>query len=188
MSEDYLIRNCAPTLAGIKTGSMFSCPCDSREDLWAFVRQINHRLSPKGLRLLPLRLRGKNALLYLYRPASLQRDLSHRAAIDLLQQCGYRFTRCDDCLEQLVKRLREPGEFPHEIGLFLGYPAEDVRGFMEQGPQHCKASGCWKVYRKEEAAMKTFAQYRKCTRIYRDLWAGGKAMEQLTVPTRTGLS
>ena len=27
MSEDYLIRNCAPTLAGIKTANLFSCPC-----------------------------------------------------------------------------------------------------------------------------------------------------------------
>ena len=26
MSEDILVRNSSPTLAGIKTGSLFSCP------------------------------------------------------------------------------------------------------------------------------------------------------------------
>ena len=30
MSEDLLIRHCSPTLAGIKTGNLFSCACASR--------------------------------------------------------------------------------------------------------------------------------------------------------------
>ena len=33
MSEELVVRQCAPTLAGIKTGSLFSCPCDSPEEL-----------------------------------------------------------------------------------------------------------------------------------------------------------
>lgn len=31
MSEEILIRQGAPTLAGIKTGSLFPCPCENRE-------------------------------------------------------------------------------------------------------------------------------------------------------------
>ncbi len=31
MSEDYLVRNCAPTLAGLKTANLFTCPIESRE-------------------------------------------------------------------------------------------------------------------------------------------------------------
>ena len=49
MSEDYLIRNCAPTLAGLKTGSLFACPYDSREGLTRFLRDLNRRLGPKGV-------------------------------------------------------------------------------------------------------------------------------------------
>ena len=48
MSDDYLVRNCAPTLAGLKTGNMFSCPYESREDLLNAIRQLNKRLSAKG--------------------------------------------------------------------------------------------------------------------------------------------
>ena len=33
MSEEILIRQGAPTLAGIKTGSLFPCPCENREAL-----------------------------------------------------------------------------------------------------------------------------------------------------------
>ena len=32
MSEDTVIRCCAPTLAAIKTGSLFSCSFENRED------------------------------------------------------------------------------------------------------------------------------------------------------------
>ena len=59
MSEDYIIQHCAPTLAGIKTGSIFTCPCESKEALLAAVRRINTRLGRKGLRVLPLRFSEK---------------------------------------------------------------------------------------------------------------------------------
>ena len=54
MSEEILVRQGAPTLAGIKTGSLFSCPCEDHEALMTDIR----RLSPKGLCLpLPRRQR-----------------------------------------------------------------------------------------------------------------------------------
>ena len=55
MSEEILIRQGAPTLAGIKTGSLFPCPCEDHEALMTDIRRLNRRLSPKGLCLLPLR-------------------------------------------------------------------------------------------------------------------------------------
>ena len=48
MSEEILIRQGAPTLAGIKTGSLFPCPCEDREALLGDIRQLNRRLSPRG--------------------------------------------------------------------------------------------------------------------------------------------
>ena len=70
MSEEILIRQGAPTLAGIKTGSLFPCPCDDREALLTDVRRLNRQLVPKGLCLLPIRFKDGQALLYLYRPAA----------------------------------------------------------------------------------------------------------------------
>ena len=69
MAEEILFRQGAPTLEGIKTGSLFPCPCEDREDLLADIRRLNRRLSPKGLCLLPIRFLAWQALLYLYRPA-----------------------------------------------------------------------------------------------------------------------
>ncbi len=186
MSEDHLIRNCAPTLAGIKTASLFTCPYETKESLLDSVRKMNRWLSAKGLRLLPLRFSDKKALIYLYRPEKLRSDLSQETAAKLLQQNGYDTASCEKCVIHLIRKLRRQEAFPHEIGLFLGYPAEDVQGFITQGPDCCKCTGCWKVYGDEESARKKFAQYKKCTQVYWDQWAKGKDIERLTVSTKAG--
>lgn len=181
MSEDYIIRNCAPTLAGLKTGNIFVCPYESKATVMDTVRDLNRRLGPKGLRVLPLRFTEKGALIYIYRPSKLSADLSHSTADAILRRHGYRTGSCGQCIVQLIRRLQEQDEFPHEIGLFLGYPPEDVDGFIENRACDCKCVGCWKVYGNEEEAKKKFAQYKKCTRVYWDQWVKGKAIERLTV-------
>ena len=184
MSEDCIIRNCAPTLAGLKTGSLFTCPYESKERLLDSVRQLNRRLTAKGLRCLPLRFSSDKALIYLYRPAMLRCDLSRESAAALLQSRGYDPVSCEGCVGRLAKKLRQQEDFPHEIGLFLGYPPEDVHGFIEQGPDLCKISGCWKVYGDEASAQKKFAQYKHCTRRYCEQWAKTRDIERLAVAVR----
>ena len=107
--------------------------------------------------------------------------LTDPAAAEILAQHGYDNKTCERSIVRLVQRLREQEDFPHEIGLFLGYPPEDVCGFIENRACNCKCVGCWKVYGDEEAARQKFAQYKKCTRIYCEQWAKGKAIERLTV-------
>ncbi len=94
------------------------------------LREINQVLVPRGLRLVPLRREQNRALLYLFRPAHLSRDLSQGEVRQLLRQAGYQDLAQPACLRELKRRLQAGGDFPHEIGLFLGYPPEDVAGFM----------------------------------------------------------
>ncbi len=53
MSEEAMVRNCAPTLAGIKTGNLFSYRYDSTEQMRESLRFWNRRLHDKGVRILP---------------------------------------------------------------------------------------------------------------------------------------
>ena len=128
-----------------------------------------------------LMYKGK-ALLYLYRPNRLSRDLSRREAGRLLDRAGYRREDPRACLRELSRRLRRGEEFPHEIGLFLGYPPEDVAGFMEHRGKGFKCAGCWKVYGDEGAARRRFQVYKSCTGNYCTRWARGASLEALTVP------
>ena len=184
MSVDDIIRHAAPTLAGLKTGNLFPCRFGSRLELAEQLRGINRVLVPRGLRLLPLRLETDRALLYLYRPAELSRDLAGREAERLLDRAGYRDTDQRACLRELCRRLRSGPGFPHEIGLFLGYPPEDVAGFMDHRGRNCKCVGCWKVYGDEEDARRRFRAYKSCTGNYCSRRARGASLESLTVPER----
>ena len=73
MSEEMLVSYCSPTLSGLKTGSLFSCPCDSKKKMSGEISNFNQKLSKKGIRILPVRISGRRALIYVYRPEKLSR-------------------------------------------------------------------------------------------------------------------
>lgn len=181
MSEENLVRQCAPTLAGIKTGTIFPVKFDDLSALTAEIRGLNRILVPKGLRLLPLRYQGKTALLYLYRPSELRKDLRDQLAEALLADAGYSGKSSEECVVHLARRFRSGGDFPHEVGLFLSYPPPDVQGFIENHADNYKCAGLWKVYGDVQQAKTLFAKYRKCTDIYCELWRAGSGLGQLAV-------
>ena len=88
MPEDLLVQCCAPTLAGIKTGSLFTCPFADKEELTRDLRLLNRSLAGRGLRILSLRYSAGRALLYLFRPDRLREDLKNRSAQEILAQAG----------------------------------------------------------------------------------------------------
>ena len=78
----------------------------------------------------------------------------------------------------------ESGEFPHEVGLFLSYPPEDVKGFIENRAANAKCTGVWKVYGDEQQAQQTFDRYKKCTQTYCERWRSGVKLDRLAVADR----
>ena len=181
MSSEMLIQHCAPTLAGIKTGNIFSCECPSRQSLQNDIRKLNQRLVPKGIRVIPLQYSKERVLIYVFRPNNLASDLSGAEARKLLREAGYQSERAEQYIVELIHRLNSGEDFPHEIGLFLSYPPEDVKGFIQNKAKNCKCVGFWKVYGDETEAKKQFERYRKCTESYHKQWTKGVLVEQLAV-------
>ena len=133
------------------------------------------------MELLILKREENAMLIYVCRRTQLAKDLERPGAKELLERYGYTDTSVDGAIERLRMRLASAAGFPHEIGLFLGYPVEDVLGFIENAGQNCKCCGCWKVYCNECEAVRTFARYKKCRDIYKRLWQEGRSVLQLTV-------
>jgi len=181
MSENLLVMHCSPTLAGLKTGNMFTCACTNKKELHETIRRCNRKLVKKGLCIVPLQIRNNRALVYVYRPAKLFNDLKHDTACRLLEERGYHPDSPQKCLLHLMRRLQECDEFPHEVGLFLGYPPEDVCGFINHKNEGCKLIGLWKVYGDATAAEALFRKYKKCTDVYCAKYAEGRSIERLTV-------
>ena len=181
MSDQIIARNCAPTLVGLKTGSMFTAEYTDRHTLARELFALNTLLTKYGLRALLLRCMKRRALIYLYRPDALEKDLLDPAAAAILRERGYHAADPKLCLGRLVRQFRQSESFPHEVGLFLGYPPEDVRGFIRSPHSGYRCVGCWKVYGDPEKAEKTFARYRKCTKALCRAVARGKTLEHLIV-------
>lgn len=212
MPERVIIEACAPTLAGLKTANLVNLNCAGETDrqIVREIRLLNRALAKKGVRAVPLgwraqatedgkqstekiennkqrkASRGRRVLLYLYRPEYLRRDLCEPAAREMLQGSGYTQDDVSVNVARLARKVAEAPssrEFPHEIGLFLGYPPEDVKAFIDHRDSGCKCVGCWRVYGDEEKAKQIFDIYKKCTRVYCTQWEHGKTIDQLTVRT-----
>ena len=181
MCEEVMIRHSSPTLAGMKTGCLVTYRFQDELEMRQCVSSWNRVIVTKGLRALPLRYRNGTALLYIYRVSSLVRDLQQSDAQEILLAKGYSCNHAQSCIGKLRSKLNQQAEFPHEIGLFLGYPPEDVRGFMENHASGYKHVGYWKVYGDKGAAERWFSRYKKCTSVYRTQYARGITIERLTV-------
>lgn len=181
MLEKYLIEHCSPTLASIKTANLFTYAYGSEDDLKTQVYYWNQSVREKGISLLILRKRNQSALIYVCRLNFLRRDMENPGVKEFLAGYGYESVEPAYALEKLKGRLQNSDTFPHEIGLFLGYPLGDVTGFIENAGRNSKCSGCWKVYCNECEAMRIFAKYRKCREVYMRLWNQGRSVRQLTV-------
>ncbi len=58
--------------------------------------------------------------------------------------------------------------------MFLGYPPEDVCGFINNSGSGYKCVGCWKAYGDANKAKKTFDKYERCRKVCTSLIENGK--------------
>lgn len=117
-----LVRNCSPTLAGIKPASLFTYPGvyarqdgssataaieDRRTRLLNVIAQCNHELDPLGIHLSVLVWRPCGALVYAYRPADLMHYLSDPRAASALAAEGYDIRDLLSSLVHLAARITQ---------------------------------------------------------------------------------
>jgi len=170
---------CAPTLAGVKTANMFSYRFTSIEILTKDIHTINMKLNPKGVFAEILHITNNSAKIFVYRLSRLIADLAQDDTQAFLNIYGYRTAFVDDCISCLKDRFLSGHGFPHEIGLFLGYPLHDVVGFIQNCGKNSKRSGCWKVYHDEKEAERKFAIYQNCKKACLYYFSQGKPIEHL---------
>ena len=181
MSDAFLVEHCAPTFAGLKTGNLFRIDYADARLFRDELRQLNGILKRKGLRAVPVRMTEHFALIYLYRPDFLKRDLGREEAASILRELGYEPQSVNRSVAFLARMMREKTEFPHEVGLFLGYPPEDVLGFMKSSREGVKCVGCWKVYGDEVRARAVFRRFQRCQKVFEENVQRGRKLEALIV-------
>lgn len=182
--ERLMVEYCSPTLAGLKTGSLFNYISVHNDELETELEFWNKELSPLGVTIRVMRRNPNGALVYLYRPEKLKSDLSYKDTMVFLSSIGYECPDAEKCINKLITRIEKCSTFPHEIGLFLGYPLHDVIGFIQNEGKNCRHCGLWKVYCNECQAQKTFCMFKKCTKVYCECFQKGTPIKRLTVAVK----
>ncbi|WP_044973062.1 DUF3793 family protein [Ruminococcus sp. HUN007] len=159
--DKELSEHTAPALTGIKCANLFTV--DKPEQLIGeLCEEFSGRAGRFGLDMKVLCRCGRRTLIYIYHRDILEAWLSRPDVKELLSEYGY---SSDDSTEHKLKRLSSRirfGNFPHEIGAFLGYPVDDVRGFINNKGRNCLLCGTWKVYHEAEKAKLLFKKYGEC--------------------------
>lgn len=146
--SEYFYRTavfeCAPVIHAQKVAVLYSLTAQVSDACW--TERLPDILNKTGLQALPLYLSGARASILFYHPARLAAALRNPDAAGLLRYYGYHPEESlHAALRTLQMRYLQNG-YPHEIGIFLGYPVEDVIGFILHGGKNYKCRRHWKVY------------------------------------------
>lgn len=167
--ERILAGHCGPVLMKKKPAALVSLKHALRREI-AFIGD----LTGGGVFAAPVSRRPQNDLYLIYRPALLLSSLRDPGARQILLDHGYPVDGgLNKMIAHLKKRIAHSAEFPHEVGLFLGYPAEDVAGFIQNRGADYKLCGVWKVYGDERRAQALFKEYRDCKNYLTDYVENG---------------
>ena len=161
--KNMLLCFAAPTISGIKAACLINFRRHAHEDMRSLWLEHSDEWL-RDLRLQSVLLnehsRNMNALVLVYRLELLAEALRCEQACSLLAEYGYPVEDAEACVECLRKKFCSG--FPHEIGVFLSYPPEDVRGFIENRKPECsECFCCWKVYSNPERAREISLMYKR---------------------------
>ncbi len=180
-SFEYLVGfHCTPTLAGIKCANLFSLKDPARFDIRNELSRLNRHFNPRGIYLKELCRCPSNILILVYHHRLLCRTLSCDQTQALLAEEGYPLSLgLDALLAHLALRLSLQDDFPHEIGIFLGYPLADVIGFRSNHGKNYKLSGYWKVYGDAQEAVLLFEKFTRCRNNVCSRISDGMSLKQI---------
>lgn len=174
--ETQLALQCAPLIMGLKVSNLFIIPAENE----TVVQMV---LKHSGISCFRL-LRTTEKITYLlYRRKDLEQVIEHPKMRAFFQKEGYERFTLGTILYTFQRRyesyMTEGGMFPHEMGLLLGYPLDDVTGFIEQKGKNYLYAGYWKVYADMGEKIRLFQAFEAAKETLIQAVARGIRMEEL---------
>lgn len=173
-----IVLQCAPFLKGLKVSCVISVDAALYGGLAELFENMDvsyHRLSCSD---------GKCLVLF-YRPEELDRYLKQPGVNELIREYGYTDMSVDRILKRLSERIgdfsRRGMGFPHEIGVFLGYPLDDVKGFIKNEGKKYLMIGYWKVYSDLAGARMVFKEYDRAKDCAVNEFLTGKSIREIAM-------
>ena len=177
--DELIINHCAPALSGIKIANIFTYQYDSKKELEKEVSSYNDILSFKNIKVSIIKDNANKAIIYVYNEKELENYLLDDEIFEFLENYGYKSKNIHESIDFLKIRMQYAESFPHEIGIFLGYPLIDINGFINNYGKNSLYTGYWKVYHNKNEAIKIFDNYNKCRDFYISTFLNGKGILEI---------
>lgn len=159
--QKKLVVHSTPTLLKMKTGNIFRIYKTDVPNFQECYEYFKNHLIEYDIDFQILKDSKNSILLYVYQPKQLNKLLSCHKIENFLNSYGYANHNPIDYLKYRFEQVN----CPHEIGIFLGYPLNDVISFIEQ--KECQLIGYWKAYSNIKNVKRTFYKYDCCYKTVR---------------------
>ena len=163
----FLKVQCAPTRVGLKVGTMLNLSTTSRPLYRIWKKYEKELLEELHLKSFLLKEKDLSGLILFYKEKVLENYLLTPKVQHFLLDFDYgQCSKLDDYLHCLKSHFRI--SCPNEVGVFLGYPLEDVRSFHCEGGRACLASGYWKCYHNVDESLHKFKLFDLSRKVAMD--------------------
>lgn len=159
--EELLAFHSAPALCGLKASNLINL---SKKDTDSFIQDINllNKMYNPNVFFTFLKVSNENSLLLVFKRNILENHLLKEENTKFLESIGYKNSdNIFDYIKELKKRINCGCEFPHEIGVFLGYDLLDTLEFIK-GNRNPLLKGLWNVYYDAYNKQIIFDKYNRC--------------------------
>lgn len=174
--KNQLVLQCAPLISGLKMANLFMMENQHFNELKLLVKNtgISYAVLLKG---------EEKMFVLLYLELELNKYLSEERVKKLLLERGYHSYFLCDILPIFRKKYENymiyRTGFPHEMGVLLGYPIEDVEGFISHQGRNYLGMGPWKVYENVPKKEQLFREFERAKETMIGLLFCGMSMESI---------
>jgi len=156
--EELLAFHSAPALCGLKASNLISL---NKNNFMQDINQLNKMYNPNVF-FTYLKVSYNHSLLLVFKRKILEEHLLKEDNKKFLESLGYTVSdNIFDYIEELKKRINKSNDFPHEIGVFLGYDLLDTVEFIK-GNRNPLLKGLWNVYYDAYNKQIIFDKYNRC--------------------------
>lgn len=162
--KKFLLYTVAPVVSGHKPSCTITFSKDGK-NLYEHWKYYCKEFSEQtGLKYINLIENQTTIVTLIYNENSLESCLNKNNIKEFLFNLGYfKANDINDILNTLKERYNICN-CPHELGIFLGIPLNDVKDFMNCTEKKCLMCGYWKVYNDFAKSKRIFNKYDEIKR------------------------
>lgn len=175
--DQIIVHSSSPTFCNIKPGNMFFVRNEvfsqSKFEVW------KETFYKYGLMACSARISDSSTAILVLNVCWCRKILDDVFVQCYLSEKGYHTNSVFDFVNELFYRMVNNKGFPHEVGVILGYPVEDVIEFENHQGHDCKYCGCWKSYSDIDRAKECHCKFTECSRLCEKWYEEGFSIKQI---------